>query len=462
MFFKSTPQQAASASAPNKQTDVKELERYVQALLAGEMSRKAPRLRDSQLQAVADLVEKFARTGIDTLTELSLEVNQAVYETVQAANRLNEMARENRIMQTNVKELMAAVNSMTNDIVYLAEATSKTAEQTGVGKNAMEMTQATIEGVAKETSRAQTGIAGMTEHVTTLHDRTASIDNLVITVNSIAEQTNLLALNASIEAARAGEHGRGFAVVADEVRKLAEQSKTSVDEIRGQLTQIRTGVEEIAGEFQHMDESFKANVESVGKATGETSKLMNVFDTINSTVDALAPLAQRQSAAFEEMNATLNAAVDDVVRMADDSKNCNYNIYMAIRKTNAIRGKISEMDLSFDPKATIEFAKTDHIVWAMRIHQMVWGNIELKSADVAEYVSCRLGQWYFGEGREKYGSSQEYQRLGVVHEQFHKLCAATIDAHYAHRAQEVEANLPEIDRLSQEVLDCLNTIQRRM
>lgn len=462
MFFKSTPQQAAAAPAPKQAVDMNELERYLQSLLEGDLFSPAPRLRDVKLQAVVNLVEKFARKEADILTNLALEMNQAVCDTVQAANRLNELARENRIVQSNVKELMAAVNSMTNDIVYLAEATSKTAEQTGVGKSAMELTQTTIESVAKETGSAQTGIAGMTEHVTTLHDRTASIDNLVVTVNSIAEQTNLLALNASIEAARAGEHGRGFAVVADEVRKLAEQSKTSVDEIRGQLTQIRTGVEEIAGEFQHMDEAFKANVESVGKATGETNKLVNVFDAINSTVDALAPLAQRQSAAFEEMNATLNSTVDDVVQMADESKNCNAGIYATIRQTNTIRSKISEMNLRFDPKAIIAFAKTDHLVWAMRIHQMVWGNIDLKSADVAEYVHCRLGRWYFGEGKEKYGNFSEYQRLGTIHEQFHKLCAMTIDAHHAHRTQEVEANLPEIDRLSQEVLDCLTAIQRRM
>ncbi|MGP1365978.1 MAG: methyl-accepting chemotaxis protein [Schwartzia sp. (in: firmicutes)] len=462
MFFKSTPQRAAASPAPEPSADTRELEKYVQALLGGELSRPAPRLRDPRLQAVADLVEQFARKESDMLVELSREINHAVYETVEAANRLNELARENRTVQTNVKELMAAVNSMTDDIVYLAEATSKTAEQTGVGKSAMEMTRATIEGVAKETGSAQTGIAGMTDHVTSLHDRTASIDNLVVTVNSIAEQTNLLALNASIEAARAGEHGRGFAVVADEVRKLAEQSKTSVDEIRGQLTQIRTGVEEIAGEFHHMDESFKANVESVGKATGETNKLTDVFDTINTTVDALAPLAQRQSAAFEEMNATLNSTVDDVVQMADDSKSCNAGIYASVRKTNAVRIKITQMNIPFDPKTIVDFAKTDHLVWAMRIHQMVWGNIELKSADVASHADCRLGKWYSGDGAAKYSHLSEYQRLGSIHEQFHKLCATTIDAHYAHRAQEVEDNLGEIDRLSREVLDCLNSIQRHM
>ena len=181
----------------------------------------------------------------------------------------------------------------------------------------MDLAQTSIQTVAQETGTAQTGLTSMTKDVKSLHERTASIDNLVVTVNSIAEQTNLLALNASIEAARAGEHGRGFAVVADEVRKLAEQSKNSVDEIRDQLTQIRTGVEQITNEFQQMDNSFRANVEAVGQASGESSKLTAVFDAINKTIDDLAPLAQRQSAAFEEMNATLQSTTNDVGRLKD-------------------------------------------------------------------------------------------------------------------------------------------------
>ena len=253
------------------------------------------------MQNVARLIKQFAQQRRKTLTGLSLEINQSVYDIVRASGQLNELARENRIVETNVKELLDAVNSMTEDIVYLAEATSETADQTERGKEAMDLAQTSIQTVAQETGTAQTGLTSMTQDVKSLHERTASIDNLVVTVNSIAEQTNLLALNASIKAARAGEHGRGFAVVADEVRKLAEQSKNSVDEIRDQLTKIRTGVEQITSEFQHMDESFRANVEAVGQASGETGKLTSVFDSINKTIDNLAPLAQRQSAAFEEM-----------------------------------------------------------------------------------------------------------------------------------------------------------------
>ena len=462
MFFSSQKDTEQRPAAASTQGEAKELEKYLRILLDGELMQQPPMLKDPTLQSVARLIEQFAQQRRETLTDLSLEINQSVYDIVQASAQLNELARENRIVETNVKELLDAVNSMTEDIVHLAEATSETADQTGRGKEAMGLTQTSIRTVAQETGTAQTGLTGMTEDVHTLHERTASIDNLVVTVNSIAEQTNLLALNASIEAARAGEHGRGFAVVADEVRKLAEQSKNSVDEIREQLTQIRTGVEQITSEFQQMDDSFRANVDAVEQASGETNKLTAVFDAINKTIDELAPLAQRQSAAFEEMNATLQATTDDVVRMTDGSKTCNHGLYDSIRKINAVRMNIGALKLGFGPKEMIAFAQTDHMVWGMRIHQMMWGNIELNAADVENHAVCRLGKWYFAEGKEKYGHMPEFETLGIVHEQFHKLCAATIRAYYDKHMQEVEQNLPEIDRLSTEVLSILDKIKSKI
>ena len=230
MFFSSRKDAEAqiSTSSPGH-GDVKALEKYLHDLIDGGLTTPAPTIRSPELQNITRLIAQFAQRQRETLTELSLDVNKSVAETVHASVQLNELARGNRVVETNVKELVDVVSSMANDIVHLAEAVAETADQTGVGKESMDLTQTCIHEVAKETDAAQNGLTEMTQDVEALHERTASIDNLVITVNGIAEQTNLLALNASIEAARAGEHGRGFAVVADEVRKLAEQSKNSVD-----------------------------------------------------------------------------------------------------------------------------------------------------------------------------------------------------------------------------------------
>ena len=463
MFFSSRKDAEAqiSTSSPGH-GDVKALEKYLHDLIDGGLTTPAPTVRSPELQNLTRLIAQFAQKQRETLTELSLDINKSVAETVHASVQLNELARENRVVETNVKELVDVVSSMSNDIVHLAEVVSETADQTGVGKESMDLTQTRIHEVAKETDAAQSGLTEMTQDVESLHERTASIDNLVVTVNSIAEQTNLLALNASIEAARAGEHGRGFAVVADEVRKLAEQSKNSVDEIRDQLTKIRTGVEQITGAFQHMDNSFRANVDAVEQASDETGKLTSVFDTINHTIDDLAPLAQRQSASFQEMNATLQSTVGDVVKMTEGSRTCNYSIYDSTRKVNDVRMKIGGLKLGFGPKEMIDFAKTDHMVWGMKIHQLIWGNIDLKAADVENHAICRLGKWYFSEGKEKYGHMPEFEKLGVVHEKFHKLCAATITAYYNHKTAEVDRNLPEIQRISDEVIGYLDAIKKKI
>lgn len=58
MLFQSTPKRAAAALESG--ADVRELERYLQALLEGELSRAVPRLRDSKMQAIAELIGKFA------------------------------------------------------------------------------------------------------------------------------------------------------------------------------------------------------------------------------------------------------------------------------------------------------------------------------------------------------------------------------------------------------------------
>ncbi len=110
----------------------------------------------------------------------------------------------------------------------------------------------------------------------------------------------------------------------------------------------------------------------------------------------------------------------------------------------------------------IDFAKTDHMVWGMKIHQLIWGNIDLKAADVENHAICRLGKWYFSEGKEKYGHMPEFEKLGVAHEKFHKLCAATITAYYNHKTAEVDQNLPEIQRISDEVIGYLDAIKKKI
>ncbi|GFZ31068.1 methyl-accepting chemotaxis protein [Clostridium zeae] len=119
-----------------------------------------------------------------------------------------------------------------------------------------------------------------------LNDEISNVKNISIEINtildsikSIADQTRMLGLNAAIEAARAGEAGRGFGVVATEIRKLSQSSKETA--------------------FKIMDLTGKIQ-ESVDKT----------METSNATLEN----AEQQSAAMQEVTASLT----EIATLAED------------------------------------------------------------------------------------------------------------------------------------------------
>jgi len=171
-----------------------------------------------------------------------------------------------------------------------------------------------------------------------LETKARDITSIVSIVSQISEQTNLLALNASIEAARAGEQGKGFAVVADEVRKLAEQSKSAVEEINTNLIEfvkeINTLVNKIGDQFDILQNETKgleevrdisyeatmsvrtvstAMISTINDLDKEAESIANIYETIES----LAAIAEENSAASEEVSASVGSYTNEIKKLID-------------------------------------------------------------------------------------------------------------------------------------------------
>ena len=325
----------ASAGDLEARLDTSELEGFYKDLGTGINS-----LVETSGLAIGEIADLLSRMAAGDLTQTVTSEYQGTFGRLR--DDANETVSKLRELVGDIQQSAETINVASKEIaagnVDLSSRTEEQASSLEETASSMEQLTATVRQNAENAKQANELAAGaqsvaekggevVGQVVTTMssiHQASSKIADIIGVIDGIAFQTNILALNAAVEAARAGEQGRGFAVVATEVRNLAKRSADAAKEIKGLISDSVDRVEvgsRLVDQAGRTMEEVVVSIKRVAKIVTDISEASREqsagIEQVSLAVSQMDEVTQQNAALVEQAAAAAESLEEQAGHLAD-------------------------------------------------------------------------------------------------------------------------------------------------
>ncbi|WP_438864410.1 methyl-accepting chemotaxis protein [Neptunicella sp.] len=309
----------------------------------GDLTQEINVRNHKELIEVSDGLNRFMEKLRDMIISLKSEATELNSQVTELDGKALSMRHETDEQESNLDNVVAAINQMAATATEVANLASGTADSSNKSATMLTETQNSFRQNVDEVNSLATQIQSSADKVSEVAHRSQDITSIVVTIQAIAEQTNLLALNAAIEAARAGEQGRGFAVVADEVRSLAARTQSSTQEIGDLIQNLQQEVNQAVTSLGQIQTSVTSTVDKTHVSFEQLSEVLVSINDINDNAAQVATAAEEQSQVSEDINRRIVAIGDgskQLSTLGDELKALSQVVHSVVESMNKQLGRL--------------------------------------------------------------------------------------------------------------------------